>query len=139
MERYVNILYRLARFLAGIPPELLGALILVVLWQPAALVAPVVYVANVLSGEVVVVLLLILWNWIIWPRLPYKVQAAILQVRDYFLPAPSSSEGADPSKNAALEARVEELERRLGVSESAAQGNLSGPPQGPTGEDDRSL
>ena len=139
MGRYADILYRLARFLAGVPPELLGALLVVVLWQPAALVTPVVYVVNLLGGEVVFFLLYCLWTWIIWPRLPSKVRSAILRVRDFFLPAPASSSAEDLSrKSAELEARVEELERRLGVSESAAQGNLSDSPQGPTGEDDRS-
>ena len=87
MKSYVHILYRLARFLAGVPPELLGALLIVVLFHPAALIAPVVYVVNLLGSEIVFLLLFYVWTWIIWPCLPSKVQGAILRVRDYFLPA----------------------------------------------------
>jgi hypothetical protein len=138
MREYVDILYRLARFLAGVPPELLGALLIVVLWHPATLVAPFVYMVNLLSGEIAVLLLVSLWTWIIRPRLPSKVRNAIVRVRGFFLPAPVSSSADDLSKkNAALEARVDDLGRRLKVLESTAQGNPSDPPREPTGEDDR--
>lgn len=139
MGKYVHILYRLARFLAGVPPELLGALLVVVLWHPAALISPFVYVVNLLSSEVVVLLLVYLWTWIIWPRLPSKVRNAVLRVQDFFLPAPASSSADDLSeKNAELEARVKELERRLGISETVARGDPSDRSRDPTFEDDRS-
>lgn len=134
MERYVDILFRLGRLLARVPPELLGAMILVA-GHPAALVAPVAYVANLLGSEIVVLLLLYLWTRIVWPHLPLKVRGAILRVRDYFLPARPPAQDDDPSgKTAALEARVRELERRLEGLETGAQGDSSGPPGTPKSE-----
>jgi hypothetical protein len=53
MEKYSYTLYRLARFLDGISPELLGAIILVALVRPDLLVAVFLYVLNAIVGDLI--------------------------------------------------------------------------------------
>lgn len=137
MGKYADIIYRLARVFAWIPPELFGALLIAILWHPAALINSFVYVVDLLIGEVVWLLLLSIWTWFIWPRLLSTVRNAILRLRDFFLPASASCSADDLlKKNAELEARVEELEHRLEISDNAARGHPSDQPQAPTDEDD---
>ena len=53
MEKHTDILYRLARFLAGVPPEALGAMILVATERPDLLVAIALYVLNAIMGQLI--------------------------------------------------------------------------------------
>jgi hypothetical protein len=92
MKTHGNILYRLARFLAGVPPEALGAMVLFALQHPgiiALLVAAVLFVlkyvvAAVLFALKYVVVLIIdaFVTWYLgkmfaihlWPKLPRRLR-----------------------------------------------------------------
>lgn len=100
MDRHTDILYRLARFLAGIPPEALGAMVLLALQHPglvAALFAIVVMVLKFVVGAVFFVLKFVLSNilgsivvWYLgrlfmihaWPRLPHGLRQVLLKTKD---------------------------------------------------------
>jgi hypothetical protein len=49
VDKHTDILYRLARFLAGIPPELLGAMVILALQHPELVVAifPILFAIQV--------------------------------------------------------------------------------------------
>lgn len=87
MERYVNILYQLARFLAGIPPELLGAIILVVLVRPDLLVAVFLYVLNAVVGDLISNLLWVIFLIYVWSRLSPQKKQAVKAFLEKILPS----------------------------------------------------
>lgn len=110
MRAYVNILYRLARFLAGIPPEVPGAMIILALQHPglvAALFAvffvtqmvvvkfiavTIVYVlrylADLIIGGIITWYLGALFVIHVWPRLPQDLRRDLLKLKDRMLFAP---------------------------------------------------
>jgi hypothetical protein len=98
MKTLGYILYRLARFLAGMPPEVFGATVLIALERPellAALFAPepfdalfalalfgLKYVVDIIIGGIVGWYLISICKIHLWPKLPSKWQRFLLKVRD---------------------------------------------------------
>ncbi len=98
MKTLGNILYRLARFLAGVPPEELGAMVLIALERPELLVAlfnpellaalfalvlfALKYVVGIIISGIVGWYLTSICKIHLWPMLPSKWQRVILVVRD---------------------------------------------------------
>ena len=117
MDRRTNILYRLARFLAGIPPEVLGAMVLLALLHPglvAALFATAVvvlkfsvvaivfvskYVASVIVDGVVTWYLAKLFILQAWPRLPHGLRRFVLKQIDRMLMIPADQDQTTTSND----------------------------------------
>jgi hypothetical protein len=101
MKTLANILYRLARFLAGMPPEELGAMVLIALESSellAALFAPELfvalfalvlfvlkYVAVIIIGEIVAWYLTSICKIHLWPKLSSENQRVLLKLQDLIL------------------------------------------------------
>lgn len=124
MRSCVHIPHRALRFMSGAPPEMVTYLV-AVLEQPAALVAPAIYVAGLLGDEVAVIFLACIWIYVVWPRLPLRLQSALLRFRDYFLPTPTSSQRDDETLDriAELEEKVRKLEGYIKRSEDRDRGD----------------
>jgi hypothetical protein len=108
-----DILYRLARFLAGVPPELLGAVVLLALQHLgllATLFAIVVIVLKFAVAAIVFVAKFILSNilgsiavWYlarvfvihVWPRLPQDLRRFLLKLKKRVLLIPPDQHEAD--------------------------------------------
>lgn len=85
MARHVNILYRLARFLAGIAPD--AAKYLPAIFERMDLLVGVaIWAANAVAGEVFTTLLILLFALYWWPKLPARAQSFLLSVRDHLFP-----------------------------------------------------
>ncbi len=98
MERYVNILYRLARFLAVIPPDA-AKYLPAVFERTDLLVAFGLWAANAVAGEVFTSLLVLLFALYLWPKLPTGVQSFLLSVRDFLFPGAYDTEGESGNGN----------------------------------------
>jgi hypothetical protein len=111
MDGYSNILYRLARFLAGIPPDA-TAMLLAVLENPHGLADVLVWALSAWAGELFVLYTVAILVRYLWPLLPAGAQRVLLKVRSFFWPW--ESESRDQSRDlAALEERVRELEELI--------------------------
>lgn len=91
MGNYVNIiLYRAALFWAGVPPEALAAILLVVLVRPEAIIVPVLSIAGfilkAIAGEFVSGLITGFFLRHVWPMLPLPLQNALAKVRGWTSP-----------------------------------------------------
>jgi hypothetical protein len=90
VDAYVNILHRLARFLAGVTPEALGSMILVVFEYPDVVLAVVVWVLgwmlSSILGHVFVLVALAFLTVYVWSKLPLWLQCAIQRTAAAFLP-----------------------------------------------------
>jgi hypothetical protein len=95
VEKRTDFLYRLARFLAGVPPEALGAMFLIALEHPeliAALLAVVLFLLKYLLGLLVSGIV----AWYLgkmfaihaWPRLPRGLQRLTQRIEDRVLLRP---------------------------------------------------
>ncbi|QIN78331.1 hypothetical protein GBA65_07150 [Rubrobacter marinus] len=94
MGLYANNLHRLARFLAGAPPDA-ATMVLAILGRPDLLVGFAAWAWSTAIGDVfMTVVLLILGVWV-WPRLPYPVRQHLLALREHFLPF-AGSDGPPP-------------------------------------------
>ena len=92
MKTHANILYRLARFLAGTPPDALGAMVIIALERPeliAALSTVALFALFVLKfivasiiGGIVTWYLKRIFEIHIWPKLSRKHQKILLRIRD---------------------------------------------------------
>ncbi len=85
MGRYVNILYRLARFLAGIPPDA-ATMLLAVLERPDLLAAVSLWAADQILGHIFVSMLLLILGARVWPKIPAQHQRRLLKALGGFLP-----------------------------------------------------
>ena len=107
MAKRTDILYRLARFLAGVPPEALGAMFLIVLEHPEFIaahlaLAPFVltYVVSAIIGGIITWYLSKMFAIHVWPNLPSTLRQRLRRTEDRVLlkppdqehPAPKSSE-----------------------------------------------
>jgi hypothetical protein len=122
MDEYSNILCRLARFLAGIPPDA-ATMLLAVLENLHGLV----WVLNAWAGELFVLYTVAILVRCLWPLLPARVQRVLLKVRDFFWPwAESQDQVRDQSRDIAdLKERVRELERLHGSPPTRHPDDLS--------------
>jgi hypothetical protein len=112
MKTRGDILYRLARFLAGVPPDTLGATVLFALEHPEliAILAAVVFsvlkfiavvVFSVLKFVVVAILgSIVTWYVVkmlgihVWPRLPHRLQRLLRKLEDRALLRPPARKRA---------------------------------------------
>lgn len=92
MRAYAHILYPLARFIAGVPPETLGAAILFALghsWLVAVFCSVVLfilkYLVGLLIGGFVAWYLGKMFVIHIWPRCPLVLQQLIQRIEDRIL------------------------------------------------------
>jgi hypothetical protein len=110
MEKYVYILYRLAWFLDGIPPDTLGAMVLFALTHLGLIAAFVAMVLRLIPVFVAVVLFglkyiagvifdaIVTWYVVkmlaihLWPRLPHKLKRLLRRVEDRVLLKPPEQE-----------------------------------------------
>lgn len=112
---YANILYRIARFVSGLPPNA-GTYLLAVAERPEALVGAAVWAADTLAGDLFSFVLKLVFLLYVWSRLPAGVRRSLTRVVGYFLPGAAV---LDPDQDGAaqrateMEARLRELERRL--------------------------
>jgi hypothetical protein len=106
MRRFVDIHYRAARFLAGVPPDTLGAMVLFALEHPGLIAIFVAVVFSVLKFVVVVVLSVLefvvvailgsIVTWYVakmlaihaWPKLPSKLRQMLRRMVDRALMRP---------------------------------------------------
>ncbi len=93
MARYVDILYRIARFLAGAPPDA-GTMALAILGRPELLVGFAAWALSTAVGDVFMTVLLLILGVCVWPRLPAPARRYLLALRDRFLPV---AEAGGPS------------------------------------------
>jgi hypothetical protein len=115
VDRHADILYRLARFLAGIPPEVLGAMVLLGLQHPG-LVAALFTTAGVVLKFVVVAIVFVskivasvivdgvvawylgkMFTLHVWPRLPHGLRRFVLKQIDRMLIIPADQDQAATS------------------------------------------
>ena len=111
MRAYANIVYRLARFFAGIPPEILGAMVLLAIQHPGLVAATfaVLFVSQMVVLKFVAVAIVFILKYVVgiivsgiitwylgklfavhvWPRLPHDLQRSLLTLKDLILFAPS--------------------------------------------------
>jgi hypothetical protein len=87
VEKRTDILYRLARFLAGVPPEALGAMFLVVFEYPDVLLAVVVWMLSSILGHIFVLVTLAFLTAYTWRKLPLCLRHAIRRIAAAFLPS----------------------------------------------------
>ncbi len=104
MKRYVNILYRLAWFLDRVPPEALGAMILVVLNPPSVLVALALWMLNAILGQVFVTVGLAILMVYVWSKLSPQQRHAVKTPLRWILPNKVAQHlgimpGEDPSQD----------------------------------------
>ena len=101
MDKHTDILYRLARFLAGVPPDTLGAMVLFALENPgimATLFAVVLFVSKYVVGLIVSTFL----AWYggkmlaihVWPRLPSRLRQLLRRVEGRILLQPPDQDRA---------------------------------------------
>lgn len=117
MDKHTDILYRLARFLAGIPPELLGAIVTLALQHPGLIVAifailfaiQVVvlkfvgvviisgskFVVGAIVGSAVTWYLQKMFMLHVWPRLPQDLRRFLLKLKKRVLLTPPDQLEAD--------------------------------------------
>ncbi len=90
MDAYVNILRRLARFPAGVAPEALGSMTLVLFEYPDAVLAVVVWLLgwmlSSILGHVFVLVALAFSTVYVWSKLPPWLRLAIRRTAAAFLP-----------------------------------------------------
>jgi hypothetical protein len=89
MRSLVYIYYRAAWFLAGIPPDTLGATVLFALEHPGLITILVAAVFSVLKFVVVAILGSIVTWYVakmlgihVWPRLPHSLQRLLRRLED---------------------------------------------------------
>jgi hypothetical protein len=89
---YTDILHRLARFLAGVPPEMLGAIVLLALQHPGLVAALFAIVVSVLkfalvsiAGNIVASYLRKMFMLHVWPRLPQGLRRFLPKLEDWVL------------------------------------------------------
>jgi hypothetical protein len=110
MRRCVYTLYRAARYLSGLPPEVLGAAVLAVLERPdpivvLAAIAPFVlkYIAGVIISGILTWYLKSILEIHLWPRLPSEHKRALLRIRDRaLLKAPHQNRPVAPDDESAF-------------------------------------
>jgi hypothetical protein len=117
VDKHTDILYRLARFLAGIPPELLGAIVTLALQHPGLIVAifailfaiQVVvlkfvgvviisvskFVVGAIVGSAVTWYLQKMFMLHVWPRLPQDLRRFLLKLKKRVLLTPPDQLEAD--------------------------------------------
>jgi hypothetical protein len=111
MRAYANIVYRLARFFAGIPPEILGAMVLLAIQHPGLVAATfaVLFVIQMVVLKFVAVAIVFVLKYVVgivvsgiitwylgklfavhvWRRLPHDLKRSLLKLKDLILFAPS--------------------------------------------------
>jgi hypothetical protein len=114
---YTDTLYRLARFLAGIPPEALGVMVLLALqhhglvvaifamlfaiqvmvlkFVGVAIVSMSKFVAGAIAGSVVTWYLQKMFMLHVWPRLPQDLRRFLLKLKKRVLLTPPDQHEAD--------------------------------------------
>lgn len=126
MERYVNILYRLARFLAGIPPDW-AKCIPAVFERMDLLVDFGIWTAEAVAGDLFTTLLALIFTLYVWRRLPSGARRRLRAVYEYFFP--SDAGGNDGTSDEAelrdgdklLQEEVEVLRARLEAHEQRTE------------------
>ena len=125
MARYVDILYRLARFLAGIPPD--AAKYLPAVFERADLLVDFgTWAADAIAGELFTTLLALLVTLYVWRRLPPGVRRRLRAVYERFFPSGVGGEDTQSHEAnsrdgekilreeiQALRERLEDFERRM--------------------------
>lgn len=116
MDRYFDSRYLLARFLAMIPPEVPGAMVLLALQHPGlvaaifailfvlqivvlkfiavAIVSVSKFVVGAIAGSVATWYLQKMFMLHAWPRLPHGLQRYLLKLKDRILFAPADKDQA---------------------------------------------
>ena len=104
MAKRTDMLYRLARFLAGVPPEALGAMFLIVLMHlefVAALFALALFVLKfvlaAIIGDVIVRYLGKMLGIHVWPKLPGNLRRLLRRTEDRALLRPPDQDRPTPS------------------------------------------
>jgi hypothetical protein len=117
VDKHTDILYRLTRFLAGIPPELLGAMVIlapqhsglivaifailfaiqvvVLQFVGVAIVSISKFVAGAIVGSVVTWYLQKMFILHVWPRLPQDLRRFLLKLKKRVLLTPPDQLEAD--------------------------------------------
>jgi hypothetical protein len=117
VDKHTDILYRLARFLAGIPPEALGVMVLLALqhhglvvaifamlfaiqvmvlkFVGVAIVSMSKFVAGAIAGSVVTWYLQKMFMLHVWPRLPQDLRRFLLKLKKRVLLTPPDQHEAD--------------------------------------------
>ncbi len=127
MERYVNILYRLARFLAGIPAD--AAQFLPAVFERADLLMDFgLWAAETVAGEIFTMLLVLFITLYVWPRLPSRVRRRLRAVYECFYPSAadaedsSSHEAVSRDREKLLREEIEHLRAHIQAHERHAEG-----------------
>jgi hypothetical protein len=99
MKTRSDILYRLARFLAGIPPDTLGAMVLFAVEHPELIAALFVVVLFLLKYVVGLIISAIVTWYLVkmlaihaWPKLPRNLQQLLRRIVDRVLLRPPSQD-----------------------------------------------
>lgn len=106
MSKYTNILYRLARFLTGMPPEVFGAMALVALTHPgivAIVFASVVlvskYVVGLIISGIVAHYLRQIFEIYVRPKIPRKLRQLLQKMENRALTKPPDHDRDDTPEN----------------------------------------
>lgn len=117
MARYLDILYRLARFLAGIPQD--AAVYLPAVFERTDLLVDFgIWAAEALAGDLFTTLLTLLVTLYVWRRLPTGVRRRLLAVYEYFFPRDVGAEDNRPHEPGSQDGKGL-FERRSGSYVSA--------------------
>jgi hypothetical protein len=126
MERSVNILYRLARFLAGVPSD--AAQFLPAVFERADLLMDFgTWAADAVAGEIFTTLLVLLVTVYVWRRLPPGMRRRLRAVYGYFFPNAAdaedgSSHEAEPQdREKLLQEEIENLRARVEAHEQLVE------------------
>lgn len=111
MAPSVKILYRVARFWSGLPPNA-ETYLLAVAERPEVLVGATAWAVDALAGALFTFVLKLVLVLYVWSWLPVRIRRGLIGALGYFLPG-AVARDPDREKAGELEARVRELERRL--------------------------
>jgi hypothetical protein len=85
VDKHTDILYRLARFLAGVPPEA-PMMLLVLALHPWVFVGPLFWLLDGVVNQIVLSFLTLMFVLYVWPMLPLGLRRAVLRIIAAFLP-----------------------------------------------------
>src|SRR3712207_2587559 len=97
MERYVNILYRLARFPAGIPPDA-ASYLFAVFERTDLLVDFGTWAAEAVADDLFTTLLTLLITLYVWRRLPSGARRRLRAAHEYFFPSDAGANDGPSDK-----------------------------------------
>ncbi len=111
MKRYVNILYRLARFLSGIPPDV-AKYLPAVFERTDMLVGFGIWAAEAVASDRFTTLLALIVTLYVWHRIPPEMRRHLRAVYNYFFPNDASANN-DASNETESRNREENLREEI--------------------------